>query len=604
VRIFVGLLAAAAWGFQAIPTPSPAAATTQEFTHQSQVLGGNRTYRAILPPGYAASKKRYPVLYWFHGYEQGDDEREAELARYVAGHDLIVINTGPVEMRGEFPQYFPELADQVDRTLRTIADRDHRGVSGFASGGFMALWTAGKFPDLVSSASSFMGYTAASVGPRNLDTEYFLDDAYANYDGVRTRLVTAANDLHQFYQRRLNSMWTYARTGHETEPFDAEHVSASTAKTLDFHMHAFANPLPKPAMFQHADVYPNFKVWGWEVVSDRRQPGFTVLENVSRTGFRCSVREWVPGGSVIPRVKVSIASAPMYPPGSAHAVTIIRVRDGNQRRATLKADAQGRLNFDLDGDAYEVGISVEPVLTITGYTTDGTAWASAGGPVKLRVTFLNKGRARSGTANIKWESPNPGVKFEPASSRLFDLAPGESASLNLTVTEPDASRPILQMFAVDGAVRIPMEIPLFPAAAPVRNFHLADGQSIEIYQGAAKPEEVMLGDGNQDGQAAPGERFAVLIPEGEFFRAAEVFTNDPCVDTGMRAYDDWNDYDHAGVPAVYTIPAIRADCQPGHIVHLLARWLAPNAPDHQVRFAAIDFPVWYRSDNAEPERGR
>ena len=44
---------------------------------------------------------------------------------------------------------------------------------------------------------------------------------------------------------------------HETEEFDGEHGFPGIAKTLDFHLHAFANPLPKPATFSHADAYPN-----------------------------------------------------------------------------------------------------------------------------------------------------------------------------------------------------------------------------------------------------------------------------------------------------------------------------------------------------------
>ena len=106
-----------------------------------------------MPPAYDTSKARYPVVYWLYGYEQTNEEREREIAAYVAAHDVIVISTGPVETTGEFPLYFPELAAHVDATLRTVAGRDHRGVSGAALGGFLALWTAGKFPDLVASAS-------------------------------------------------------------------------------------------------------------------------------------------------------------------------------------------------------------------------------------------------------------------------------------------------------------------------------------------------------------------------------------------------------------------------------------------------------------------
>ena len=78
-------------------------------------------------------------------------------------------------------------------------------------------------------------------------------------------------------------------------------------------MAAFARPLPKPAVFSHADVYPNFVIWGWDVTSNRRPPGVTVLENVSRTGFRSAVREWIPGGAPIPEVETfrGVSPAPV-----------------------------------------------------------------------------------------------------------------------------------------------------------------------------------------------------------------------------------------------------------------------------------------------------
>ena len=487
-------------------------------------MEGTRSYRVFLPPAYAGSGKRYPVIYWFHGYEPSNQQRDVEIANYVAAHDVIVVDEGPVETTGLFPSYFPELASYIDKTLRTIPNRDHRAVTGFAMGGFMAYWIAGEYPDLVSSASSFMGFTEASVGPPGFDVENRLDDLYGNYDAMRTRLVTGTRDFLQFYHRRLNSVWLYARSGHETENFDADHGAPGISKTLDFHMQAFANPLPKPAMFGHADVYPNFAVWGWEVVSSRRQPGFTVLENVSAKGFRSAVRQWIPGGATIPAVKLSIASAPLYPPASSHAVMYIRLRDGNVRRAVQKADAQGRLNFDLDGDAYEVGVSAEPLLTVEGYAIEDAAWATAGQPVKLRVKFWNKGQVRSGTSTIQWESPNPDVKFGVASSRLFGLGPGESATLPVTVTVADPARAMVKIFAVEGGNRMAFEVPLFPPAQSVQNFHIADGQTLEAYRRAVERTEVTLGEGNGDGHAAPGESFAVLLPDGEFLRAAELFT--------------------------------------------------------------------------------
>jgi hypothetical protein len=530
--------------------PNP---NVREFSHPSQVLGATRAWRAILPPSYAASQKRYPVVYWLFGYEQADPGRDREIADFTAAHDVIVVEAGPLDTTGEFPLYFPELVSQADANLRTLADRDHRGVAGVALGGFLALWTAGKFPDLVASASSSNPYAESPVGPADFPVESGLEDGAFNYDGVRTLPL-----------------------------------GKSAAEMLAFHAAAFNTPQPKPALWNHADAYPNFGIWGWQAESTRRRPGFTLLENVSARGFRSAVREWVPGGATLPEVKFTLVSPPKtYLPGSAQNVTYIRLRDGNVRRLSQKADSQGRLVFDLDGDAYEVGVSPEPLLTATGYELTESAWATAGRPVNLKVKFWNKGGARSNTSVVKWESATPGVHFSAPTSRVFALAPGEAAAIPIAFTA-DAPGTV-RIFAVEGAARSPIDVPVFPLASDPVVFQIADGASPEIWQHGTQHVVTTLGEGNRDGHAAPGESVALLFPDGEYLRASEIFTNDSCVDTTVRGYDSLGE--HASLK--YTLPTIRPDCDPGHIVKALAKVTAPNAPP---KYYAVEFPVWYRTE--------
>src|SRR5580765_1122105 len=87
---------------------SAADALIQDRTHDSQVFGETRNYRIFLPPDYATSGKRYPVIYWFHGYSERYNKpvaREPErnydqgeggvyggdtIGRFVGNHDVIV----------------------------------------------------------------------------------------------------------------------------------------------------------------------------------------------------------------------------------------------------------------------------------------------------------------------------------------------------------------------------------------------------------------------------------------------------------------------------------------------------------------------------------
>jgi hypothetical protein len=332
------------------------------------------------------------------------------------------------------------------------------------------------------------------------------------------------------------------------------------------------------------------------VVSNRKQPGFTVLENVSSTGFRSSVRESLPGGATIPEVNISIGSPAVYPPGVALTVTYIHLLDGKVRRTEQRVDAHGRLNFDLSGDAYEVAVSNAPLLTVSDYSISGSNWATAGQPVTLKVRFWNKGGAAVGTSLMHWESPNPGVKFATPQGRLYALAPGESATLPVTFTVADPQRAIVKIFAVSGNASMPLEVPLYPPAPPLKDFQIADGRTLTVFRHATQKVESRYGEGNGDGYAAPGETFAILLPDGGALRAAEVFTNDSCVDNNMRESDSWQDYDHAETSAKYSLPSIHVDCEPGHLVHMLARIVVPNGADTQVKYGAIEFPVWYKNE--------
>jgi hypothetical protein len=523
----------------AVVAAAQPAGLVQDLTHRSQVMASVRAYRVYLPGAYTASRtSRYPVIYWFHGYEPENEARDASLAAYVAAHSVIVVDSGPAETTGQFPLYFPELIEHIDNTLRTIPDRDHRAVTGSGAGGFLAIWQAAKCPDLIGSASSFGASAEAPVGPQGFDVDSSLTDIYPTLDALRVRQVSADSPL---------------------------------AETLDFHLDAFAHPIPRPSAFTHTDPYPNFGVWDWEVVSDRRRPAFTVLENVSRAGLRSTVREWIPAGAALPDVKLSITSPHLYTPGASYPVTYIRLRDGKLRRATQKADARGRLTFEVDGDPCEIGIGAAPVLTLSTFEITGAAWASAGQPFQVRLQFWNKGAVRSATTVLKLESPTPGMKFKTPTVRLNSLAPGESVTVPITCTIDHPAISGARIVAVDGGRRLSIDIPVYPAATAFADYRIADGLTVAPY---THP----LGEGNRDGHAAPGESFALLLPDAGALRAAELFTNDTCVDNILRISE-------AG--ARISIPTIRGTCEPGHRIQVLAR-LGLN-------YFALEVPVWYRN---------
>jgi S-formylglutathione hydrolase FrmB len=118
-----------------------------------------------LPASYDTSTRRYPVVYFLEGY--GEPTRVAPLGDALDGlvaagsaPEMIVVSvSGENAMGGSFYVDSPvtgnwaqaihdDLVGHVDRTYRTIASRDSRGVAGFSMGGFGALDLAMRHADV------------------------------------------------------------------------------------------------------------------------------------------------------------------------------------------------------------------------------------------------------------------------------------------------------------------------------------------------------------------------------------------------------------------------------------------------------------------------
>ena len=176
-------------------------------------------------------------------------------------------------------------------------------------------------------------------------------------------------------------------------------------------------------------------------------------------------------------------------------------------------------------------------------------------------------------------------------TRLPAIAAGRFADVSVSFTVDDPARNIVKLVAVVGRMRMPIEIPIFPDAQPAGGFRIADGKEFRVFQAGIKQALLRLGKGNADGQANPGEQIAILLPDGDAWRAAELFTNDSCVNLTDRRSDVWTSYDSVGASAKYSLPTIRVDCPAGHVIRMLARVQLPHKPDHRIEYHTIEFQV-------------
>lgn len=137
-------------------------------------LEGNtadRTVYVVTPPGYDQHpEKRYPVVYFLHGYfvepkayAELFDLADALTGAAGAGNEVIfVMPDGFSKHRGSFYSNSPttgnyedfvahDLVAWVDANYRTLARRESRGLAGHSMGGYGAMRVGMKHPDVFSS---------------------------------------------------------------------------------------------------------------------------------------------------------------------------------------------------------------------------------------------------------------------------------------------------------------------------------------------------------------------------------------------------------------------------------------------------------------------
>ena len=139
----------------------------------SKVLGQDVAYAIYLPPDYASSTRRYPVVYLLHGYT--DDESgwiqfgEINMAadRAIADREIppmiIVMPDGGVsfyvndaagKVRWE-DMFVQELIPHIDAAYRTRPSAEFRGVAGLSMGGWGTLIYAFRHPELFAAGAAF-----------------------------------------------------------------------------------------------------------------------------------------------------------------------------------------------------------------------------------------------------------------------------------------------------------------------------------------------------------------------------------------------------------------------------------------------------------------
>jgi enterochelin esterase-like enzyme len=178
VRIvnWVGRLIAAVSLSLLMLVSAPASARVEKITVHGKSLEGNleknsadRTVLVLLPPSYDTAKtRRYPVLYFLHGYNSQAEgtvewtkmEQRQLAAINATGREFIVVAPDTDTLMsgsmysnsptvGNFEDFIAkDLIAYIDSHYRTVAKRESRGLFGHSMGGYGTLRIAMHHPEL------------------------------------------------------------------------------------------------------------------------------------------------------------------------------------------------------------------------------------------------------------------------------------------------------------------------------------------------------------------------------------------------------------------------------------------------------------------------
>lgn len=190
-----------------------------------------RRISIYLPPDYENSSKKYPVIYYLHGFFWSDSlliandkiNRIFDRAIYLKKIKpvIVVMADQSTVFKGSFYANSQssgnwsdftsvELVNFIDKNFRTISNKQSRGISGHSMGGNGALRNAILHPEVFSSVYA--------LSPGILDAQYFAltnIDLYKNIENIKD-----VKDLSKPENASANIVFAIARaySGNASKP--------------------------------------------------------------------------------------------------------------------------------------------------------------------------------------------------------------------------------------------------------------------------------------------------------------------------------------------------------------------------------------------------
>jgi hypothetical protein len=360
-------------------------------------------------------------------------------------------------------------------------------------------------------------------------------------------------------------------------------------------------------------VYPEFSVWDYNVTTDRNVPGFTVLENVDKRGFRCSVKEFLPDGELLPFVNVMVTTPPIYDANQLYSVNDLDNRTLKSVTKTIMSDNSGRLKISMDGSVHEIGINRikdKPNICLASFKIENMDWVTTGKEVILSLRLLNKGGVTGKNIRATLSATRNTTEIVKNGSSFGNIGVNEMQAGNDTYKfkiKADSIDMVQFRLTIQDDLKNEwnefLEIPARQDLPEITEFVISDGKTFTVSRGGNDSETKVFGTGNGDGVANPGESIVILVKDHGTLRRAYLDCSDKYVNpfgTNHRKSDEWFDFDYVGASNKYSVPLIASDCPEDHTLNFFAEYWLPDYPCHIIKQGKIKIQVKGK-DTTSPE---
>ncbi len=225
----------------------------------------------ITPMGYDNETNRFPVVYLLHGYSGKYSDwiiKMPEGLKALADENKMIIVCpdggfsswyfdSPMDSNFKYETYVAtEVVNYMDKNYRTIADKDHRAITGLSMGGHGGLFLALRHPDIFGAAGSMSGGVDLSesrnrfdimkrIGDTTINAQNWHDYSVVNliehYANTPVKIIfdCGINDIFINGNRLLNKKMLELKIPHEYTERPGEHNWEYWKNSVVFQLYYF-----------------------------------------------------------------------------------------------------------------------------------------------------------------------------------------------------------------------------------------------------------------------------------------------------------------------------------------------------------------------------